>query len=260
MEAYFFGPPDRQLFGAYSPPLSAWPKPVGALICPPIGQEYMRSHRGLHSLANALARDGLHVLRFDYFGTGDSAGTTDEIDWNGCLDDVAAATEELIEISGATEVVLVGMRLGATLAAQYAATNPRITRLILWDPIVRGADYLEDMERISRVMLADFDRFPRPRRARSDRQANELVGFELSDQLQSQIRALDLGAAPQPTQSTQLVLSPSVQRQPSVSEWLDGSAAAPIQADEAYWADHALVEVAYLPSSTIPKVVTAVSG
>src|SRR5579871_2345685 len=50
----------------------------GVVLCPPIGHEQIHSHRGLRCLADALAEAGFSVLRFDYHGTGDSAGAGEE--------------------------------------------------------------------------------------------------------------------------------------------------------------------------------------
>ena len=47
---------------------------VGVVIVPPIGYEYWSSHRTLRTLAERLAEQGCSRLRFDFDGTGDSAG------------------------------------------------------------------------------------------------------------------------------------------------------------------------------------------
>ena len=44
------------------------------MLCYPWGSEYIYAHRSLRLLAQRRAAAGIHTLRFDYFGTGDSDG------------------------------------------------------------------------------------------------------------------------------------------------------------------------------------------
>ena len=78
MNLHFFGDSDAPLFGAHHP---ARRKSTGkaVVICPPIGHEYGRTHWMLRLLSAQLAREGVHVLRFDYFGTGDSGGFVEDL-------------------------------------------------------------------------------------------------------------------------------------------------------------------------------------
>ena len=50
------------------------------VVCPPLGPEYFNSYRSLRHLADRLAENGVSALRFDYDGTGNSAGQ-DEDPW-----------------------------------------------------------------------------------------------------------------------------------------------------------------------------------
>ena len=52
--------------------------PKAVLLCNSIRHEYERCHRTLRQLAAKLAAKGNHVMRFDYFGTGDSQGEYDQ--------------------------------------------------------------------------------------------------------------------------------------------------------------------------------------
>ena len=60
--------------------------------------------------------------------------------------DIELAMEELRDIVGSARMTLIGLRLGATLAARVAARRPRdVDNLALWDPIVSGPDYLASL-------------------------------------------------------------------------------------------------------------------
>lgn len=97
-------------------------------------------------LADLLARTGLDVLRFDYFGTGDSFGDGTDFLLSTAVADVGLAIEELGGLSGHGPVSLVGLRLGA-LVAGLAATqgDARVERAVLWEPPSRGSDHLAEL-------------------------------------------------------------------------------------------------------------------
>lgn len=99
----------------------------------PTGQEYMRIHRAYRWLADRLADHGFHVLRFDYSGQGDSAGSFADVDLARWTDDGAAAIAELEAIGGCERIALIGTRLGATIAAANSV-HQLVDRLVLWEP------------------------------------------------------------------------------------------------------------------------------
>jgi pimeloyl-ACP methyl ester carboxylesterase len=103
----------------------------------------MRAHRAFRQLALLLSRAGFHVLRFDYFGTGDSAGAGEEATIERWIEDVGTAVDELKDTADIDEVAVVGLRLGATLGAYAAAKRSDVSQLVLWDAVVRGKLYLE---------------------------------------------------------------------------------------------------------------------
>jgi predicted alpha/beta hydrolase len=78
-------------------------------------------------LSRQLAARGFNVLRFDYYGSGDSAGDDSEMRLSGSCEDIVAAIEELKDICDAKTVALIGLRLGASLAGIDAT---RTTSLI----------------------------------------------------------------------------------------------------------------------------------
>lgn len=124
----------------------------GVVLCSPYGYEAICAHRGLRQLAGELAAAGMPVLRFDYPGTGDSAGdeAPDRLpDW---LDGIEAAADRLRRETGITEVALCGLRLGATLAAAAAARHPgRFAALALLAPVLSGKAYLRQLTLAART-------------------------------------------------------------------------------------------------------------
>lgn len=90
----------------------------------------------MRQLANRLSLAGLHTLRFDYFGTGDSAGEDCDGDPAGLRADVVTAIETLKDLAATETVTLIGLRAGANVAAGAVAGLPdAIEALVLWDPI-----------------------------------------------------------------------------------------------------------------------------
>lgn len=141
----WFGPAERPLYGWVSMPAGGLAR-GGAVLCPPMGEEGRSAHRTFRRLAETLAEQGIVALRFDYDGTGDSAGLQDDPDrvasW---LGSVEAARQFLLDL-GAPDVSAVGMRLGATIAGCQAAASTPFRSLVLWDPCLSGRTFLREGE------------------------------------------------------------------------------------------------------------------
>lgn len=180
MNPYFFGDSRQPLFGAYHPPRGKTSLGCGVLLCYPIGQEYMRCHRAYRQLANLLTRRGLHVFRFDYFGTGDSAGESDEGRPSVWRVNIGDAIEELQSNAAIDRVSLVGLRLGGALAALASAGRDDVDQLVLWDPVVNGAAYLREL-----AAVAD-----EPVDAGSDTVG--VLGFPLTAMMRDEIEKIEL--------------------------------------------------------------------
>ena len=174
MDPFFFGPPHRRLFGIITAP-DGGPSSKGAVLCPPLGLEAVRAHRSLRLLSDQLARAGCIALRFDFFGTGDSLGASDEsrpIEW---LEDIRVAVQELRERSGVGRISLVGLRLGEYLAT--AAEVRAVSQLVLWDPVADPARYAQELEENA---------------YKSEKYGLEVGGFAYSPALLDDLRTLSL--------------------------------------------------------------------
>jgi len=151
-EPFYFGHPSRPLFGWYHPPVS--PAGRAVVLCSPLGLDGTRAHWSYRHLAERLAAGGFDVLRFDWSGTGDSSGDGSEPDqvttW---LDDLGQAIEELKRRAGAPRVHLVGLRVGATLAAQVAASRDDVDSTVLWMPSMTGAAWVGEMAKLHKLYL-----------------------------------------------------------------------------------------------------------
>lgn len=175
-----FGTDAREMVGFYHAAQQD-PRAPGVLICNPFGPEAIRSYRMLRLLADRLAAAGCAVLRFDYYGTGDSAGDDDSASLAAWAGDIGVAHRELLTRCGKANVVWIGLRLGASLctfAAQSA--RPNLKHLVLWDPILYGSEYLEV--------------FRSARSAGSVTPLYETMGFEFPERFCNELRALNLAS------------------------------------------------------------------
>jgi uncharacterized protein len=146
MSPFFFGSAERPLFGIYEPAALGTTGKRAAVLCYPSGNEYIYAHRTLRQLALKLSSAGFHVLRFDFYGTGDSGGELSDVTLDDWEADLKTAINELIEITGLAKVSLIGMRLGGTIAAGAALQlSGMVEDLVLWDPIVHGAEFLHHL-------------------------------------------------------------------------------------------------------------------
>ena len=125
IEPFYFGQSETSLFGCYHAPEPGYPRPCGVVLCAPMGEESIRFHRAYRQLASRLSARGFAVLRFDYYGCGDSLGASDQGDIGQWQRDISAAIGELRRRSGVGTVCLMGLRLGATLATVVSATRTK---------------------------------------------------------------------------------------------------------------------------------------
>jgi pimeloyl-ACP methyl ester carboxylesterase len=132
----------------------------------------------------------VHALRFDYRGTGDSAGTEDCFRIGNSVEDALAAREELRASRGLARVGFVGLRLGASVAALAAARCPDLPLLVLWEPIVSGGPYLQELRRMQQAWV-DFEAQERPN-ARRLATEHEVLGYQLPPGLEGDLEALEL--------------------------------------------------------------------
>ena len=120
---------------------------AGILYLQPFAEEMHKSRRMAALQARAFAHAGFAVLQVDLTGCGDSAGDFGDATWEAWRDDVRLAHTWLIaQVPG--PITLWGLRLGACLAVEMAAELAQVTRLLLWQPVNNGEQFLNQFLRI----------------------------------------------------------------------------------------------------------------
>jgi hypothetical protein len=119
---------------------------LGVLIVPPVGRERVRICHELTMLGRDLAAAGFPTLRLDYRGEGESGGDFRQSTVTSRVADTVAAAEELRRRTGARQIALVGLHLGAPIAAA-AGRDARADRLILCDPVYDLRSYVKNLFR-----------------------------------------------------------------------------------------------------------------
>ncbi|MCX6129448.1 MAG: alpha/beta fold hydrolase [Proteobacteria bacterium] len=159
------------------------------IICPPDPQDGMRSHGCLVQLARRLQQSGLAVLRFDYRGTGDSEGASNEISLDLCLQDILTAASFMRQQTSCIDLSLIGLRLGASLAIR-ASKILELKRLVLWDPILDGIDYIKAAERSQHLMFTREK--PDPPFPSARYSSEQYWGFPWTKQWRSELASVSL--------------------------------------------------------------------
>lgn len=177
----WFGPTSRPLFGMLHVPDGNLAR-AGVVLCPPLGREDLFSHSAYRMLAQSLEEQGIAVLRFDYEGTGDSAGSQRDGGRVSAWSKSTQTAVDLMRSAGPPMVAAVGMRIGATLAA-FEATRDPLDALVLWDPCRSGRAFLREVHALHAVSVGGTD---------PDDGSVQTPGYRYDAQTVADLKALDI--------------------------------------------------------------------
>ncbi|WP_075644344.1 alpha/beta hydrolase [Caballeronia cordobensis] len=165
----------------------------GVVLCNTVGHEHVWTYTGMRQLADALSARGLWVLRFDYLGTGDSAGSDlAPHGFESSIDDIGAAVDWLKTSVGIEHVTLCGFRLGAAFALATALRRP-VDHLVLLAPVVSGRAYSRELSIVRKTWL---ETLASPLRdAQKDDARFNVLGQVYSDDFKRSLEAIDLVAS-----------------------------------------------------------------
>jgi amino acid adenylation domain-containing protein len=197
--ALYFGDAPRRLFGMHH--ASADARAGRPLLVPaPLLQEGVVCQRALWTVCDALAASGGQALRFDWYGSGESAGDSAELTLEGMASDLARAQAF---IGGDPRIL--ALRSASLPVLHAALARGQAVDLVLWDPCLSGARLLARWRGQHRVQLTAAGRYLREGRAPVA--ADELLGFDLSPGLPAALEALDFRQAVLPAGSRVTVVT-----------------------------------------------------
>ena len=177
--------------------------PTALVIVPPFGYEAVCSQRALRQLAERAATAGLTAVRFDLDGTGDSEGTDLDPDrlgaWLASIDDAC----NLARTAGAQQLVLVGIRLGATLAMLAAARRADIAGIVTIAAVASGKALVREGRALQ--MQLGLELAP-PGVATPAEDLHEVVGFAQTAETRAALGQIDLLETPRAPAPAMLVI------------------------------------------------------
>ena len=186
----FIAQESHHLFAWHHPARPSVRRGAAVVLCPSIGGEFVAAYRVWRCLAEQLAALGFDVIRFDYEGTGDSFGDLGESKRiHAWLHNIERALITARLITGSNHVALVGLRIGAILAAHAAAATGGVERLVLWSPCLSGRAYIRELKALGQLSREDhttIDESP-------DRRA---AGYVLPASVAADLERLDLKTIP----------------------------------------------------------------
>ncbi|SAL60873.1 alpha/beta hydrolase [Caballeronia peredens] len=162
----------------------------GVVLCNTYGHEYVWTYSGMRHLADALSARGIWVLRFDYHGTGDSAGADGAPDqFASSVDDVEAAIDWFRETTGVAHLTLCGFRVGAAFALAAALRKP-VDDLVLLAPVTSGRVYMRELSIVRKTWLDQLA--PPLREMQQDDAPLNVLGQLYHDEFKRSLEQIDL--------------------------------------------------------------------
>ena len=192
--AEVFGDDGERLRGCLHWPVRAV-LPHGLVMCYPFGEERKSSARVMTWAAREFCHRGFHVLRFDYYGTGESDGRFEEASVRRWVLDIGRARRHLINRTGLADAGLVGVRFGATLAVLSDVGDQPLPLVVLWAPIMSGKACVDECLRhlaATRLVVDEACGVEGVSTASGEDCRVDMGGYWLLRSLRNELEAIDL--------------------------------------------------------------------
>lgn len=155
------------------------------VICSPITNEHDTCYWAMRQLALRLSRLGFHVVRFDYFATGNSSGASQQVSLQTCVQNIVDIGQFIVESSKSEKLTYIGLRLGAALASMSSIKQPP-DHLILWDPVISGKNFLIELAMMHKKFLQKMKRTE----SHNHKLGREYLGYPYSDNLIAELNQI----------------------------------------------------------------------
>jgi len=242
-----------------------------AVMADPFAEEKKCAHRVMAEAAEALAETGVTVLRFDYGGTGDSEGEFRDQTLAAWREDLITAARWARGELAPSALAVVGVRLGAVLAAQVSPTV-RPEALVLIAPVSDGRAYWQENFRrqlIKTKLTAGDSASAEELHAAEGEEYFDLAGWVVSRELRRELQDIRLGPREAAVVAARrcLVLDVAPRAEPSaaalaLAEALPGGVAVGIRM-EPFWQRIGLVDatpLAQVLCDWLPKTLLELSS
>jgi pimeloyl-ACP methyl ester carboxylesterase len=255
----------RELFGIHLQPKPGTARGHAVLLCNAFGQEAIRAHRLYRVLGDRLASVGFDVLRFDYYGSGDSAGDDAEFDLSGAVADTVAAGNLLLQRSRAQRLSCLGLRLGGNIAALASSQwTGGLDHLVLFEPVADGSAYVRNLLQSNTDTMAGMfgSRWkidPALRQFNLPSPGGETLGFALTTAFKTQMTERINPQQPWPGRASKtLILTPQVESFTAWTHSRDLSASPHLQVtpsdSDIDWATNSALNTAIVPRAWVERL------
>lgn len=161
-------------------------KNAAIIIISPIGPEYMSCHRSIKLLAEKIALSGIHCIRYDAIGMGNSSGNLEDPGiWDKWIDSPQKIRTYLKNQFNISEIIFIGLRSGCLILSE-AIRTAQIKTAVFWHPQIKGAAYIRSTQLLDSVLYKKTHA--------SETTTMEGGGYPISAELQNNIRDTTLSS------------------------------------------------------------------
>jgi pimeloyl-ACP methyl ester carboxylesterase len=193
MEPCYFGTDSHRLYGVIPDAVDS--ASTTLVFCPPFAEEMVTTYARFATWGKQLGAEGIPVVRFHPFGTGESGGSFGEFTLSSAVGDTCSAAELARQQFAPARLGYFGLRLGGSIA-MLAACERSVDLVVLWSPVTNISQYMRELFRGLLAKEMVHQGVTKVRRTTQDMIAEleterpvDLMGYEFSPRLYREMAA-----------------------------------------------------------------------